>query len=145
MAKEIVLDANIIIRAALGSKVRGLIAESSVDTMFYTPESAFQEVDKNLLKIFAKRKMNVEEIESTFDFLEDTKKNVLVSVPLERYAAFEKTALMLLARRDDKDWPYLALALHLGCPIWTEDRDFFGCGVAVWTTDRIKYFLEGAV
>jgi hypothetical protein len=26
--------------------------------------------------------------------------------------------------------------------VWTEDTDFFGCGVAVWTSDRITLFLE---
>ena len=28
----------------------------------------------------------------------------------------------------------LAAALALGCPMWTEDADFFRCGVATWTT-----------
>jgi hypothetical protein len=43
-----------------------------------------------------------------------------------------------LARRDPEDWPMLAAALALGCPIWTEDTDFFGCGVATWTSDRVQ-------
>jgi hypothetical protein len=29
----------------------------------------------------------------------------------------------------------------LGCPIWTEDNDFFGAGVPTWTTDRVELFL----
>ena len=44
-------------------------------------------------------------------------------------------------RRDEDDWPVLASALALSCPIWTEDTDFFGCGVATWTTDRIELYL----
>ena len=43
--------------------------------------------------------------------------------------------------RDIEDWPTAALALTLGCPIWTEDADFFGTGIATWTTDRVKIFL----
>src|SRR5260370_35801616 len=39
--------------------------------------------------------------------------------------------------RDADDWPGIACALTLGCPIWTEDRDFFGAGVPTWTTDRV--------
>ncbi len=31
--------------------------------------------------------------------------------------------------------------LVLDCPIWTEDSDFFGTGVATWTTDRIHLFV----
>ena len=30
----------------------------------------------------------------------------------------------------------------LGCPVWTEDSDFFGTGVATWTSDRIALYLE---
>ena len=40
-----------------------------------------------------------------------------------------------------EDWPILASALALGCPIWTEDADFFGCGVATWTSNRVEIFL----
>jgi hypothetical protein len=32
--------------------------------------------------------------------------------------------------------------LALGCPIWTEDTDFFGCGVATWTSASIDSFLS---
>ncbi len=33
-------------------------------------------------------------------------------------------------------------AMTLSCPMWTEDADFFGTGIATWTTDRIElYFL----
>ncbi len=39
--------------------------------------------------------------------------------------------------RPTDDWPVLAAALALDCPIWTEDTDFFGYGVATWTTDRV--------
>ena len=44
--------------------------------------------------------------------------------------------------RDEDDWPVLATALGLACPIWTEDPDFFGTGVAVWTTSHIEIYLE---
>jgi hypothetical protein len=26
--------------------------------------------------------------------------------------------------------------------VWTEDEDFFGTGIAVWTTNRIEIFLK---
>jgi predicted nucleic acid-binding protein len=39
--------------------------------------------------------------------------------------------------RDPNDWPTVALALSLGCGIWTNDQDFFGCGVPVWTTETL--------
>ncbi|MDD5334988.1 MAG: PIN domain-containing protein [Rhodoferax sp.] len=32
----------------------------------------------------------------------------------------------------------LACAVRIACPISTEDADFFGTGVATWTTDPVK-------
>jgi predicted nucleic acid-binding protein len=58
------------------------------------------------------------------------------------YAVFETDARQRLRGRDESDWPVLASALGLGCPIWTEDADFFGTGVAVWTTTRVEIFLK---
>ena len=57
------------------------------------------------------------------------------------YADFEVEARKRLTARDPDDWPILAAALALGCPIWTEDTDFFGCGVATWTSASIDSFL----
>jgi predicted nucleic acid-binding protein len=54
-------------------------------------------------------------------------------VEADAYANFESAARQRLERRDEEDWPILAAALALRCPIWTEDADFFGCGVATWT------------
>jgi predicted nucleic acid-binding protein len=48
-----------------------------------------------------------------------------------------------LAGRDLDDWPVLASALPLNCPIWTEDTDFFGAGVETWTTGNVELLLEG--
>jgi len=36
----------------------------------------------------------------------------------------------------------LYVALSLSCAIWTEDTDFFGTGVAVWSSDRVEIFLK---
>jgi predicted nucleic acid-binding protein len=49
---------------------------------------------------------------------------------------------MRLQGRDEGDWPVLAAALAMACPVWTEDTDFFGTGIPVWTTNRIEIFLR---
>lgn len=51
-------------------------------------------------------------------------------------------SLARIESRDAADWPVVALALLLDCPIWTEDQDFFGTAIATWTTDRIELFLD---
>jgi predicted nucleic acid-binding protein len=43
--------------------------------------------------------------------------------------------------RDPNDWPTVALALSLGIGIWTNDHDFFGCGVPVWTSQTLLTHL----
>lgn len=70
--------------------------------------------------------------------------SLVQSVEIQTYARFEVLARQRISRRDEDDWPILATALALGCPIWTEDTDFFGCGVATWTTDRVELYLAEA-
>ena len=50
--------------------------------------------------------------------------------------------LARISERDADDWPALACALVLRCPVWTEDADFFGTGVATWTTSRVRLYLS---
>jgi predicted nucleic acid-binding protein len=62
-------------------------------------------------------------------------------IDLETYCEFEVIARQRI--RDVRDWPVLATALALNCPVWTEDQDFFGSGVATWTTDTVAMYLIG--
>jgi len=59
------------------------------------------------------------------------------------YVGFKTQALQRIALRDADDWPVLACAMAIGCPVWTEDADFFGTGVATWTSDRVELYLAG--
>ena len=98
--KAIVLDANILIRAVLGKRVRERIV-ACADARKYLPEL------------------------------------------LEKRGANSEAALQRIAMRDADDWPVLACAMTTACPIWTEDADFFGAGIATWTTDRVELYLAG--
>ena len=64
--------------------------------------------------------------------------------PVDRslYEDYEKLARERVLTRDADDWPIVAVALLLDFLIWTEDQDFFGSGVATWTTDRVELFLR---
>lgn len=66
---------------------------------------------------------------------------VVQSIDAELYEGMQQQALQRIAVRDAEDWPVLACAMTLGCPVWTEDSDFFGTGVATWTSDRIALYL----
>ncbi|MBR8833027.1 MAG: hypothetical protein DSM106950_03025 [Stigonema ocellatum SAG 48.90 = DSM 106950] len=53
-----------------------------------------------------------------------------------------KHPLNRICEPDEKDWSIVALALAFGCPIWTEDQDFFGTGIATWRTKNIEIFFN---
>ena len=73
-----------------------------------------------------------------------TLSKVVASVDSDQYGALETEARLGIARRDVNDWPVLAAALSVNCPTWTEDIDFFGCGVATWASDRVELYLAAA-
>lgn len=50
--------------------------------------------------------------------------------------------MVRIGARDPMDWPVVAAALVLDCPIWTEDRDFFGVGVPTWTSSLVEVYLS---
>jgi predicted nucleic acid-binding protein len=134
----LVLDANILMRAVLGKHARGLLAKYGERIEFVAPDAAFNEARRHLHHVIERRKLQQEPFMAFFDSLA----NVVRTVEFEVYSGFEAIARERLARRDEDDWPILAAALALRCPIWTEDTDFFGCGVATWTSDRVEMYLS---
>jgi predicted nucleic acid-binding protein len=138
----IVLDANILIRAILGRRVRCLIERySSQGVRFFTPDEAFEDAERYLPAVLKKFSKNDIDVAAAIEYL----KQMVEVVDGDLYSIFEAEARKRLHGRDEDDWPVLALALGLGCAVWTEDTDFFGTGVAVWTTNRIEIFLETEV
>ena len=64
-------------------------------------------------------------------------------IPQVELTAAEAEAMERIGQRDPADWPAVAVALQFDCPVWTEDKDFFGSGVATWTTATVEIFLRG--
>ncbi len=136
----LVLDANILIRAVLGSRVLALLHNYAGRVEFLAPDTAFAEAREWLPEILVRRNAPVQPALAGLDLLSD----LVQVVELEVYWPNETIARGRIAARDEEDWPVLAVALTYKCPIWTEDTDFFGCGVATWTTDRIELYLSQA-
>jgi predicted nucleic acid-binding protein len=57
----------------------------------------------------------------------------------DEYSAFENQARARLHPRAQPDWPVLAAALAYDAAIWSNDRDFFGVGVPVWSSRNVRY------
>jgi predicted nucleic acid-binding protein len=131
------LDANILIRAVLGSRVLTLLRTYAGRVEFLAPDAAFHEARARLPEILERRHVPSAPAMTVLDHLT----SLVQIVESETYSQHEATARERIGKRDEDDWPVLAVALAFLCPIWTEDADFFGCGVATWTTDRVELYL----
>jgi predicted nucleic acid-binding protein len=139
--KIIVVDANILIRAVLGIKTFSLIAEHRDKILFCTPQACYREVAFHLPNIARKRHINSAQKQEALDTLNDLKQ-LVTEIGEDVYGGFKQNALNRICERDEKDWSIVALALAFGCPIWTEDQDFFGTGIATWRTKNIEIFFD---
>lgn len=135
--KAIVLDANILIRAVLGKRVREILIEHAATVKFFAPDVAYADARKHLPALLTKRGISSSAAIKVLDGLE----SIVQTIDFELYAGQRQQALQRIAVRDADDWPVLACAMTIGCPVWTEDADFFGTGVAIWTTDRVELYL----
>ena len=57
--------------------------------------------------------------------------------PPEAYADRFKEATERMAARDPDDAPTVALALKMGLPVWSQDKDLGDAGVEVFTTGEL--------
>ena len=137
--RALVLDANILIRAVLGKRVREIIVDNADKVQFFSPDVAYVDARKYLPALLKKRGINSDSAMAVLNALETIVRPLEFGV----YASFKTQALERIATRDADDWPVLACAMAIGCPVWTEDADFFGTGVATWTSDRVTHYLAG--
>lgn len=136
--KAVVLDANILIRAVLGKRVRELILANAATVKFFAPDVAYADARKYLPALLEKRGVASKPAMAVLDSLE----SIVQPIDVELYAGMQQQAFQRICARDADDWPVLAVAMTIGCPVWTEDADFFGTGVPTWTTDRIALYFE---
>ena len=132
------LDANILLRAVLGMRARGLLTSYEDVVAFYSPDICFEEARRYLPELGVKHGFNPT---SGLHLLNELAKLVEV-VNRTLYEEYEAEARARTASRDAADWPIVATAMLLDCPIWTEDQDFFGTGMATWTSRNIEMYLR---
>jgi predicted nucleic acid-binding protein len=136
-AKRIVLDANILLRAVFGVKVRALLESYEDSVSFFSPEICFEDARRYIPELGLRRALNAAD---GLVLLHEIAR-IVEPVPDDLYEEQRDAAIARIGLRDMDDWPVVALALVLDCPIWTEDRDFFGSGVATWTTANVELYL----
>jgi len=129
--KGLVLDANILIRAVFGQRVRQILEAYEDVAGFYSPDVCFQDARKYIPDLSERRGLDSAVGLSVLDQIG----RIVEPVDRSLYEDYENLARERVLTRDPGDWPIVAVALLLDFPIWTEDQDFFGSGVAIWTTD----------
>jgi predicted nucleic acid-binding protein len=138
--RGLVLDANILIRAVFGRRVREILELYENVASFCSPDVCFQDARK-YIPVLSERRA----VDAAIGLMVLEEIGRLVE-PVDRslYEDFENIARERVLARDPDDWPIVAVALLLDFPIWTEDQDFFGSGVATWTTDRVELHLRAS-
>lgn len=137
VTRALALDANVLVSAVLGTKVSAVLEAYHDRIMFFAPDVAFADARRHLPALLARRGADADRGMRRLAVLE----SVITPVAFEVYESMRSEALARIARRDAGNWPVLAVALALDCPVWTQDHDFFGTGVATWTTDRVELFV----
>ena len=113
---QLVVDTNIAVAALLRSgKTRELLFSENFG--FCSPDWLKEEVMAHKQEFMKKGSLGEEEFLDALDLLLE---NINI-YPLEEYRQFRQKALMLCPKGHEKDWPFLALAIKLQCPLWTSD------------------------
>jgi predicted nucleic acid-binding protein len=138
LPKRLVLDANILLRGVLGNRVRALLEAYESEVSFYSPDVCFEDARTYIPSVAKRRRLDITAALAVLDQLE----KIVEAVDRSLYEVHESVARNRMASRDIEDWPIMAAAMLLDCPIWTEDQDFFGSGVATWTTANVELYLQ---
>lgn len=139
-ARPIILNANILIRFVLGERVPALLATYAATIDFLAPDTAFDETRKHLPEILRARGDDGIGAAAALAAL-DAVTAIVTPVPASSYEPMRAPAMARIGQRGPRDWQVLACALLLSCPVWTEDKDFFGTGVATWMTALVELYL----
>jgi predicted nucleic acid-binding protein len=114
-SKAIVLDANILIRAVLGKRVCELLLNHAASVKFFAPDVAYADARKYLPALLEKRGVNSAAAMKVLDALE----SIVHPLEFDLYVGMRQPALQRIAMRDADDWPVLACAMIMACPVWT--------------------------
>ena len=131
--RRLVVDANILIRAVLGVRVRELIAGYCESVAFYVAEEAMQ-----YLAELAPRRGIPDDIWRT---ALTTIMAAVQIIPQVELAAAEREAMARIGHRDPEDWPR-GKRFRSIAPCGRKTRTL-GSGVAAWTTTTVEIYLRG--
>jgi len=135
----LVVDANVVFSALIGGQTYNVFYVNSIVRVFQfkAPNYLFIEIYEHFDEILEKTKFSKEELEIVLNFL----KEQIDIVPFKEYMDKYEEAKEISP--DPDDVPYLALALKLGCAIWSNDKELKKqSAVKVYNTQEIVQLLK---
>jgi len=140
---RLVIDASVLAGELLRAAGRDRLGDARLE--LFLPERIWSEVQHELprrIAAFAHRRdiPQSDAVELVRLCLVAVEANVTI-VDEAVYAPGEDEARSR-SLRDPDDWPLVACALSLAAGIWTVDNDLLGAGVATWTTQSLRVWLQ---
>jgi predicted nucleic acid-binding protein len=124
---KLAADANVLLSAVIGGRARLVFNHPEIEDV-YTTEATFSEVQEYAVSLGKKKRMTVDLI-----LLEVAALPVTI-IGRDVYEPAMAKAQSLIGWRDPDDVEILALTLHFNIPLWSNDKDFAGCGVEQYAT-----------
>jgi predicted nucleic acid-binding protein len=132
---RLVADANVLLAAVLGGQAKAILRHPKIEEVL-TAEMTFAEVQEYAVVLAKKRRLSLDTLLLAVGALP-------VSVVEQSvYASSLPRARKLIAQRDPDDVDILALTLHAGLPLWSNDNDFEETGIEWYTTAELLRNLK---
>jgi predicted nucleic acid-binding protein len=127
---RLVADANVLLSAVLDGGARAVL-EHPQTTEVLTAEATLAEVQEYAAQLAVKKNLSLDIVLMSVATL---------PVNVVQREVYEKSiaeARRRIGRRDPDDVEILALALHAGIPLWSNDNDFKDVGIEWYTTAEL--------
>lgn len=128
-------DANVLLSALIGGRARLILSHPQIHEVF-TTEHTFAEVEEYVPVLSRQKRLPADILPLAVAALPVT------VVSHAQYAKSIAEATKRIGRRDPDDADLLALALHFGISVWSNDRDFEGLNIDLFTTERLLRHLR---
>ncbi|MBI1812137.1 MAG: PIN domain nuclease [Nitrospirae bacterium] len=132
--RKLAADANVILSAVAGKAALRIFLIEEIEVV--TAQFNIDEVREYLGVIAEQYSLSEEILESQLKLLP------LKIYPKHFYEDFIPKAAKKMSGRDEDDVELLALAMKLNVPVWSNDGDFKGSGVELYTTAKLLKILK---
>jgi predicted nucleic acid-binding protein len=140
---RLVVDASVLVAELLRKKGQERFLHPEL--VLFIAEPTWQEVTHELAKrqeiLVARKTLSLEAAAGIVQNALTVARRCVYIISQRLLEFFEEEATWRIPR-DTNDWPSIALALLLSAGIWTQDQDYFGCGLPIWTTEVLDSHLK---